>query len=223
VQLCTRLLRAEVWSRDETRKLHRITARRALPGTLEGPVAIAHGRLVVLGADHQRLHEEILAASIRLDGPRGVRSRLNVGDTEKALAAQGNEALASVAVEPWRASWDRLAEDLLRALEDRAESRTKSLARAFEDRSEREATAVRALLTELAARIRETLDDRDDTPMLPGFAQDELMQKDRDRASLRERLERIPAEITREAGAIRARYAEVSPRLFPLAVTLLLP
>lgn len=223
VQLCTRLLRAEVWSRDETRKLHRITARRAIPGGVEGPVAIAHGRLVVLGADHQRLHEEILAAAIRLDGPRGVRSRLNVGETEKALAAQSTEAVASSVSDPWRAQWDRLAEDLLRALEDRAKDRTKSLGRAFEDRAEREATAVRALLTELAARIRETLDDRDDTPMLPGFAREEVLQKDRDRAALRERLERIPGEITREAGAIRARYAEVSPRLFPLAVTILVP
>ncbi len=40
------------------------------------------------------------------------------------------------------------------------------------------------------------------------------------RRRLRRRLEEIPAEIERETAAIRARYADPEPRLFPVAVTL---
>ncbi len=45
----------------------------------------------------------------------------------------------------------------------------------------------------------------------------------RDVEALRERLERIPAEIVAEQEAIRNRYAEPVHRLFPAAVTLLVP
>jgi len=45
----------------------------------------------------------------------------------------------------------------------------------------------------------------------------------RDRDSLRLRLEAIPGEITAEQEAIARRYAEPRHRLFPAAVTLLVP
>jgi hypothetical protein len=45
----------------------------------------------------------------------------------------------------------------------------------------------------------------------------------RDVDALRRRLDDIPAEIEREQQAIRRRYADPVPRLFPAAVTFLLP
>jgi len=40
---------------------------------------------------------------------------------------------------------------------------------------------------------------------------------------LRHRLEQIPAEIEQETELIRARFAEPQARLFPVAVTFLVP
>ena len=43
------------------------------------------------------------------------------------------------------------------------------------------------------------------------------------RQAIRARLEAIPDEIARETEQIRARYANPMPRLFPVAVTFLVP
>ena len=48
-------------------------------------------------------------------------------------------------------------------------------------------------------------------------------QVQRDLAALRVRLDAIPGEIAMEQRAIAERYAEPSERLFPAAVTLLVP
>jgi hypothetical protein len=55
------------------------------------------------------------------------------------------------------------------------------------------------------------------------FSPDEREQLRRDEQSLRARLDRIPTEIEEEVVTIRARYARTEPRLFPIAVTYLLP
>ncbi len=65
VQMALRLLRAEVWASAAQRKLHRVTARLARNEALDAPAVVAHARLVVLGGDSQRLHEEILTAGGR--------------------------------------------------------------------------------------------------------------------------------------------------------------
>ena len=48
-------------------------------------------------------------------------------------------------------------------------------------------------------------------------------QVERDVASLRARLDAIPHEIATEQAAIAGRYADPAHRLFPAAVTLLVP
>jgi hypothetical protein len=58
---------------------------------------------------------------------------------------------------------------------------------------------------------------------LPLWTDPEREQLERNKSSLRARLETIPAEIEREAEAIRARCADPTPRLFPIAVTYLVP
>ena len=88
VGMCLRLLRAEIWSAEGKKKLHRLTAR-TLPDTvLREPAMIAHARLVVIGGDSHRLHEEIIAAGGLLTAGRF--SRLNVGQVKEALDAAGD-------------------------------------------------------------------------------------------------------------------------------------
>jgi hypothetical protein len=58
---------------------------------------------------------------------------------------------------------------------------------------------------------------------LPGFAPLEKEQFERNADALRARLRAIPAEIERESAAIKARFADPEPRMFPVAVTFLVP
>ena len=95
-QMCLRLLRAEVWAEKGRSKLQRVTARVVPNDVLDTPAVIAHARLVVIGGDSYRLHEEIIAAGgfIREQKWGG---RLNVGQTESALAgATAKEPSAAV-------------------------------------------------------------------------------------------------------------------------------
>jgi hypothetical protein len=62
VQMCLRLLREEIWSSEGRRRLNRVTARLVPDEVLQEPAVVAHGRLVVLGADNHRLHEELISA-----------------------------------------------------------------------------------------------------------------------------------------------------------------
>jgi hypothetical protein len=59
VQMCLRLLRAEVWAQDDVKKLHRVTVRTVPDGSIDGPAVVVVSRLVVTGGNHHRLHEEL--------------------------------------------------------------------------------------------------------------------------------------------------------------------
>ena len=62
VQMCLRLLRAEVWAQDDVKKLHRVTVRSVSDAQIDGPAAIVISRLVITGGNHHRLHEELTVA-----------------------------------------------------------------------------------------------------------------------------------------------------------------
>ena len=82
VQMCLRLLRAEVWSTRRARNgCNRITARLVPDTVLRDPAMIAHARLVVIGGDSHRLHEEIITAGGLLR--EGRFARMNVGQVKR--------------------------------------------------------------------------------------------------------------------------------------------
>ena len=86
VQMCLRLLRAEIWSLGtQASHLSRVSTCVVDDSALTHPVVIAHGRIVVLGGDNHRLHEEIITAGGAVI--EGRFSRFNVGETKTALAA----------------------------------------------------------------------------------------------------------------------------------------
>ncbi len=58
---------------------------------------------------------------------------------------------------------------------------------------------------------------------LPGFAPAEQEQFERNVDALRRRLTEIPKEIEKETESIRARFSDPQPRMFPVAVTFLVP
>jgi superfamily II DNA/RNA helicase len=220
VQMCLRLLRSEVWSTEGRRNLNRVTARLVPDAALRDPAVVAHGRLIVLGADNHRLHEELISAGGVLR--EGRFSRMNVGETRSALDdALPDDAPESVK-ERLQSLWPSHRDPLVRSLEIRMRDRTANLGRWLEERAEKEASDMRAILEELENHIWAELEEAEQ-PQLELFSTPEREQFERNKGALRERLESIPEEIERETEAIRARYADPTPRLFPVAVTYLIP
>ena len=220
VQLALALLRAEVWQTDRG-ALARVTMRAADPGVVSEAIAVAHGRLVVTGADGHRLHEEVIAAGVPVMDPSAA-TRLNVGDTDAAMRAARETIVPASMRGHLAAQLESARGQLLAALEARARDRALSLTRTLSDRAEHEADAITSVLIELQHSIEAELEPKDD-PQLALFNIDERRQLDGDVEAMRERLARIPEDIARETAAIHRHYADPQPRLFPIAITLLVP
>jgi hypothetical protein len=224
VQMCLRLLRAEIWSLGtQSTHISRVSACVVEDSALTHPVVVAHGRIVVLGGDNHRLHEEIITAAGALI--EGRFSRLNVGETKAALAAATDTPAPPSIEARFQALWPKHRDALLASLEARRTERTKNLEKTFDELAEKEVNKLKTVMNELERNIRQHLDDKDDPQLALDLGGDEQgrLQRERDLAALRRRLSEIPGEIGRESAHIRSRFRSPSARLFPVAVTWLIP
>ncbi|MCT7964237.1 DISARM system SNF2-like helicase DrmD [Laspinema sp. D1] len=223
VQMCLRLLRAEVWSRESNQNLHRVAVKVLPSNASEFPVVLAYGRLVILGGDSQRLHEEVIVAGGVIK--QGKFEKLGVLKLQELIEAAKAESVPETMTQKLVELWPNYADSLLKQLENRMRDRTASLEKALQERCDKEVADITEILTELKTSIEREL-------MEPEFMQLELKlnlsdserhQFDRDIQSLQGRLAEIPQEIERETAAVRQRFAQPSPRLFPLAITYFVP
>lgn len=195
VQMSLRLLRAEVWSVKGRKRLHRITARLVPNHALNAPAVVGHARLVVIGGDSHRLHEEIITAGGMLK--EGRFSRMNLGDLDKLLAIATNDQ----AFEPMQRHllelWDKFAPALAQSLEVRMKDRTTGLQKKLAERAEKEAADISAILLELKKAIDTELNDPA-YQQLTLFDDLEKDQFERNKDFLRDRSKAIPAEIDRK-------------------------
>ncbi len=222
-QMCLRLLRAEVWAGKGRSKLQRVTTRVVSNDLLDVPAVIAHARIVAIGGDSQRLHEEIIVAGGSIQHGKWA-GRLTQSQLEGALSSQSSnspsESVKKVLLEIYPQLKGRLSE----SLEARVKERKAAIHRTLSARAEKEAKDIESILTELKRSIEEELD----TPeyiqsRLAGFDDPETERYERNKEAMRARVKEIPEEIKRETEAIRARFAEPQARMFPVAVTFLVP
>jgi ERCC4-related helicase len=220
-QMCLRLLRAEVWAEKGRSKLQRVTARVVPNDLLDIPAVIAHARLVVIGGDSYRLHEELIAAGGYIRDQKW-GGRLNVGQMEKVLdGATANEPSPTVKTKLLQL-YPSLTSPLISALEARVRDRVDGLHKKLTERAEKEAKDITSILTELKKSIEAEL--KDPAYIQPTlFATEEQERFERNRDAMRARAREIPEEIERETAAIRARFADPQARMFPVAVTFLVP
>lgn len=224
VQMCLRLLRAEIWSLgSQSKHLSRVSACVVDDSALSHPVVIAHGRIVVLGGDNHRLHEEVITAGGAL--VEGRFNRLNVSETKAALAAMTDVPVPASIEARFQALWPKQRDALLNALQARRVERTKNLEKNLDELAEKEVNKIAAVMTELQRSIQLELTDKDNPQLLLDLGGDEpgRQQRERDLDALRRRFNEIPDEIARESEHIRSRFANPSARLFPVAVTWLIP
>lgn len=221
VQMCLRLLRAEIWSQGQTKKLNRFTARMVSDSALTTPAVLIHGRLLVLGGDNQRVHEEIIVAGGLIR--EGRFNRMNVGQVEKAVEAATGESAPGFIEDKLKELWASVEAPLIQALEARMKERTANLQKSLDERSEREVANFTAVINELERSIRETLNTKDSIQLPLEWTPEEKQQRELDINSLQARLAELPAELARETEHLRDRYKDPQPRLFPVAVTFLVP
>nr|BBH92345.1 helicase SNF2 family protein [Thermogemmatispora argillosa] len=220
VAMSLRLLRAEVWSSGERRKLARVTARLARAPLSAPPVVVAHARLVLLGGDSQRLHEELLIAGGELRQGRLIP--LPAAQLEHWLSL-GTDALAPESVRlRLQQLWPACQEPLRQALVSRMQERLNELRRVLSERERKEMKDMRMILHELRRSIEQELAQPSVT-QLSLFSKSEYEEYERNYAALRRRLEQIDQELEQELTLIRYRFENPQSRLFPVALTFLIP
>ena len=148
-----------------------------------------------------------------------------MGETKTALEA-ATDTPAPAAIETrFQALWAKNSDALLAALEARRVERTKNLEKHLDELAEKEVNKIKLVMTELQRAIQAELDRKDGPQMLLDLGGDEpgKRQRENDLAALRRRIKEIPEEIQRESDHIRSRFSNPSARLFPVAVTWLIP
>jgi hypothetical protein len=220
VQMCLRLLRAEVWAPEDVKRMHRVTARVAPDGALRAPAVIVMSRLVVTGGNSTRLHEELTAAGGQIEDGRF--TRLNVTQTEAILAASQPMLPGTQALGALLKTWPKVETAALAAAEARSSDRMKNLQSTLDRRRMQEMDDIATVLHELQKTIREKLREVDPTQG-ELWTTEEQEQLRRNVDSLIARAARIPLEIKSERELIEKRYADPVARTFPVAIIFVVP
>jgi len=216
VQMCIRLLREQIWSAGVDARLSRFTARVVSDGHLRSPALVAYGRLLILGATHQKLHEEVVTTGGWIE--EGRFRRMGVSEIQSALGHIGPGIPTQALADGLRQLWPTLERPLRTALQARQDEVSRSLTRRLAELAETEKREVTAILTELKQTLESGLAQPDQLAL--DLADD---QEDRNLDALRRRAEAIPDEIVQECALIDRRYADPAVRLFPVAVAFLVP
>lgn len=224
VQMCLRILRAEVWALDDRKTLHRVTVRRSSDASLEHPVVAVSSRLVITGGRQNRLHEELTVSGGELKPDSFARiTQLNRLDAllEKSTPVKSDTATLALL----RARFDQAQKPIRASADARSEDRLKFLKNTLERRKLGDIADISGLLNELAKALRTEIDAsaRMVQTELGFWPENERMQLRRDVDALRARLARIPEERDQEIAAIEKRYSDLAHRTFPVAVTFILP
>jgi len=230
VQMCLRLLRAELWAdarssaTQQKKSLHRVTARIVPTSTLQTPAVLAHIRVVVTGAEGTRLHEEVVVAGGTIEAGKLIRTtEENLRDW---LAISTPDLPPESVTARLAALWPTLSRTMTGILENRSAARRRSLSTLIESRCAEEVKAMDAILTELETSIKDALDDTQHWEQASLFEieiEAEREQLHADHEGLRRRLASIPAMREQETSALRRRYADPQSRWFPAAITFLVP
>lgn len=222
VQMSLRLLRAEIWARDDVKKLHRVTVRSLPDGQIEGPVVVVMSRLVVTGGNHHRLHEELTEAGGYLRDA-GFRREERVTEIRRWLEESKPAALTNATFGALRTRFEKHRDSVLAAIEARSKDRLRFLVNKIENRKRIEAEDIRQVLDDLESALKAEIAKEQQPMQLSLFSEDERTQLMRDQAALEARLARIPKEREEELRAIEERHSNAIEHTFPVAVVLLVP
>jgi superfamily II DNA or RNA helicase len=222
VQMSLRLLRAEIWARDDVKKLHRVTVRSLPDERIEGPAVVVMSRLVVTGGNHHRLHEELTEAGGYLRDAN-FRREERITEVRRWLEESLPASFSDATFDALRTRFDKQRDSVLAAVEARSKDRLRFLVNTIENRKRNEAEDIRQVLDDLESALKAEIAAEQQPMQLSLFSEDERTQLKRDQAALEARLARIPKEREEELRAIEERHSNAIEHTFPVAVVLLVP
>jgi hypothetical protein len=113
---------------------------------LSSPAVIAHARLVVIGGDSQRLHEEIIQSGGEIREGRFRRFE-SLARMESVIQASTPQEASVGVKEKLAALWPAIEPGLSRSLEVRMQERVQRLERLLDQRLHKELADIEAILT----------------------------------------------------------------------------
>ena len=222
VQMCLRLMRAEVWAKNDVKKLHRVDVRTLPDSILSTPALAVVSRLVITGGTHHRLHEELTVSGGYLkEGSFGRETRVMQVNQwlDEASPHQAEMGLFSVLAKKFAGHEN----SILQGVEARSTDRLRNLQNTLQNRQGQEIENITAVLEELGRAIEEELKTGPKLEQLDLFTDAERTQLRRDAEALKARLARLPEEKEQEVETIENRYRDLVARTFPVAVVFLVP
>jgi hypothetical protein len=222
VQMSLRLLRAQIWTPDTHSGLNRVSIKVVPDELLSVPAVIGFARLLVIGADHHSLHEEVITAGGEINNGR-FRRFDTVSQVKELIESAKNENVPAGLREGLKSLWPDISDPLMKSLDARMKDRLNGMLSLLDRNEQKEKEDIRAILNELAVSIRSQLTEANQPQQLQLFKDEEIEAYKRDLAFLQHRLEQIPAEIEAEVAAIERHYQDPEPRMFPVAVVFLIP
>ncbi|WIX25353.1 hypothetical protein PUV44_23585 [Xanthomonas arboricola pv. corylina] len=153
VQMCLRLLRAEVWAQDDVKKLHRVTVRSVPDALIDAPTVVVISRLVVTGGNHHRLHEELTVAGGYL-GDKSFRREEGVTKVQQWLDQAKPLMAADSLFNALRMRFDRAQSAILHSVDARSKDRLKFLTNTLQSRKQQEVADIGTVLDELEKAIQ---------------------------------------------------------------------
>ena len=225
VRMSLRLLREEVWKTGSSSRLHRVAVR-SVPG-LKEPMVYVFSRLLIVGGDHLRLHEELTFSGGELKADSYRREPVLKTLQQYLDASHPMNDVPDGAFAVLRSRFAKYEESVTRSYEARSKERLDSLLSTLAHRRDSEIADMNALLDELEKSIRKELDVENNheayVQLTFDFGDEDLQELKRDFAALRARLGQIPEERANEKSAIERHYSNPRSLTFPAAVLFLVP
>ncbi|MDH6291894.1 DISARM system SNF2-like helicase DrmD [Rhodococcus opacus] len=229
----TRLLRSAIWG--DASVLHRVAAVRAnlsAAAGIDDLLVAVFARLVIVGSDGARLHEEVMLTGralartgrgrrLELEQPRFAQLREAI---EGALEPDQCRLVPESVCERVVQDWDRLEPLLAQDVQARAKERLSSLVRTLERRRGDEDERIRGVFTQLRKTLQTAVASDGGVQLsFDDLDSAERGQVVRDRQAWQTRLEGLDDELARELSTVSSRYENVRELVFPFAVAVVLP
>lgn len=223
VQMSLRLLRAQIWISDDARKgLNRIAVRTLPDQDLSEPAVLVISRLIVVGGNHHRLHEELTQAGGYLR-ENGFRREDRVAKVTGLMTAAQPAKVSDNIAEMLTSRFAKARDAVMDTVSARSKDRLRNLANTIDTRRRKEIKDIQQVLDDLEASLKEELVKDSQPQQLSLFSEDERLQLNRDISALEARLERIPEEKDAETRTIEARHANAIDHTFPVAIIFVVP
>ena len=184
-------------------------------------------RLLIVGGDHLRLHEEFTysGGELKVDSYR--RESVLKTLQQNLDASHPVDDVPESVFGVLKTRFEKYEDSVTKSYEARSKERLESLLSTLTHRRDSEVKDVNALLDELDESIRKELDIENNhaayTQLTFDFGEEDMQELKRDFAALRARLDQIPEERKKEVAMIERHYSNPRSLTFPAAVLFLIP